>query len=104
MNTIYFWRSTVRLHLDFIIQQYRNHYAHEYSQQQRASEKELHPEEEEEEEHSRAEDEDDFWSDFSDGDYRADVEQRKDENDIMYNLQMWITSNATEIDFTALFG
>lgn len=31
VNTVYFWRSTVQLHLDFVVQEYRNHFAREYS-------------------------------------------------------------------------
>ena len=57
-----------------------------------------------EEDKDAREEEDDFWSDFSDGDYRVDIEQRKEENDVLYNLQMWLNSNAGEVDFLALFG
>jgi len=77
MNTIYFWKQAVQLHVDFIVQQYRNHLAKQHSLQQCQYEKDNDyyvSQDFEAEEQVKAEADDDFWSDFSDGDYQVDVE------------------------------
>ena len=75
-ETLKYWQQIVRAHLDYFVAETATEFKIK--------------DEEPVSKASEDNDEDDFWSDFSDNDFDVDESQQKQQLDILFNLLEWL--------------